>query len=86
MKSRKARLQNVLLSLKIKTGVFRSATIIIDELFPESVFDFDKVGLIVSRRETFGKLLERWGKAIVGFVTRSPKSVATSILGGLDNF
>ena len=86
MGSRKTGLHNVLLGLEIKTGVFRSAAIIIDKFFSKSVFDFDKVRLIVSRCETFGKLLEGWGKAIIGFVTRSPKSVATSILGRLDNF
>ncbi len=71
--------------MEVKPGVLRRSAVLVNELLPKVVLDFDEIRLVVRGRETLDQLLNGRREPVEGFVTRSPESITAGIRGGLDD-
>ena len=65
--------------MKIEAGIFRSASILINEIYPVLLRYLVEIWLVMSCSKAFCELLPSRGKAVEGFVARCPESIPSCI-------
>jgi hypothetical protein len=64
--------------LKVKTGVFRRTTILVQKLCTKVFGYLVVIRLVVSGCQTFSKLFSSWREAVISLVAASPELVTIS--------